>query len=91
MNDFHEEDELTDDGKVIHRSHTWMALHYLLESKAAKLGLFIIVAWAFVAVFAPLIAPVEPNSQNLYNRLLEPMSKAVKGDTDFTFILGSDS
>jgi len=80
-----------DEGKLIHRSHIWMAFQYLMESKAAKLGLVIVVVWTCIAILAPLIAPVDPNSQNLYNRLQEPLSKAVKGDTGFTFLLGSDS
>lgn len=85
------DNEPLDGGNLIHRSHGWMAFHYLMESKAAKSGLVIVAVWTIIAVFAPLIAPVDPGSQNLYNRLQKPFSRPVKGDGDFIFLLGSDS
>lgn len=83
--------ERLDEEKLTHRSHGWMAFRYLMGNRAAKTGLIIVGVWTLVAVLAPFIAPVDPNSQNLYNRLKKPMSRAVKGDTDFIFLLGSDS
>ena len=76
---------------LTHRSHGWMAFRYLMESTAARAGLGIVAVWTIIAVFAPLIAPVDPSSQNLYNRLQPPLSRPVKGDSDFIFLLGSDS
>ena len=87
----HKENGILDGGKLTHRSHGWMAFRYLMGSRAAKSGLIIVAAWTLIAVLAPLIAPVDPNSQNLYNRLQRPLSRPVKGDTDFIFLLGSDS
>jgi peptide/nickel transport system permease protein len=68
-----------------------MAFRYLMGNTAAKSGMIIVAVWTLVAVLAPIIAPADPNSQNLYNRLQQPFSRAVKGDTDFIFLLGSDS
>jgi peptide/nickel transport system permease protein len=85
------ENKRLDSGKLIHQSHGRMAFRYLMGNKAAKLGLVIVAVWTLVAVLAPLIAPLDPNSQNLYNRLQKPLGRAVKGNTDFIFLLGSDS
>ena len=85
------ENKRLDSGKLTHQSHGRMAFRYLMGNKAAKFGLVIVAVWTLVAVLAPFIAPVDPNSQNLYNRLQRPLSRAVKGDTGFIFLLGSDS
>jgi len=68
-----------------------MAFRYMMKSAAAKTGMLIVAVWTIIAVFAPLIAPMDPGHQNLYNRLLPPLSHPVKGEDDFVFLLGSDS
>ena len=85
------ENELLDGGELTHRSHGWMAFRYLMASKAAKSGLIIVAVWTLFAVFAPLIAPMDPSKQSLYNRLQRPLSRPVKGDSNFIYLLGSDS
>lgn len=48
------------------------ALWLLLRNPSAVLGGTIILCMALMAVFAPLLAPYEPNAINLPNRLLPP-------------------
>ena len=43
---------------------------------------------AFVALFGPMIAPMDPNRQNIMLRLAEPLAD---GPHDQTFLLGSDA
>lgn len=42
------------------------------KNKSALFGLFIVLILVFLACFAPLIAPYEPNIQNLAHRLIPP-------------------
>ncbi len=44
----------------------------LMRNPLAALGLFIVAVLTLTAIFAPLIAPFEPNAQNLANRLMPP-------------------
>lgn len=44
----------------------------LLRNPLAALGLLIVTLLILTAIFAPLIAPYEPNAQNLSNRLMPP-------------------
>lgn len=45
------------------------SLKYLLKNKSAMIGLFIIIIFISIAIFAPLIAPHHPNEQDLKNNL----------------------
>src|SRR5687768_15373741 len=44
----------------------------LRRNKVAMVGAFIFLAWILVALLAPLIAPHDPNAQDLSNRLEGP-------------------
>jgi len=57
----------------------WLLLR---KNKSAMLGLFIIVIFILVAVFAPLLATHDPIAQNIDLRLSRPMENG--------YILGSD-
>lgn len=59
-----------------------------LRSTRVVVGLSIIVVIAFCAVFAPLLAPHDPNEQNLLTTFLPP-AWAEGGDP--AYLLGSDS
>lgn len=63
------------------------AIRAFYRNRMAAVGTVLLVAWTLIAVFAPLIAPYDPNEQDLYQRL-EPMGARVEGGK--TFILGSD-
>ena len=45
------------------RKKKWRRMHYLGRDKKAVTGLFILLVMCFSAVFAPLIAPHDPNEQ----------------------------
>jgi len=47
-----------------------MVFHQLKMNKMAMIGLLIIISLAFIAIFAPFIAPHDPVEQNLGKRLL---------------------
>ena len=57
------------------------AFYHLRRNPLVVLGLVIATLWMLTAIFAPLIAPVEPLKQDLVNRLQAP------GDL---FLMGSD-
>jgi peptide/nickel transport system permease protein len=48
--------------------------------------LFVLVAFILIAIFAPLLAPYEPNAQNLLGRLKAPDTVS----RQFHYLLGSD-
>ncbi|MBI9108962.1 MAG: ABC transporter permease [Spirochaetales bacterium] len=58
------------------------ALHQLKKNKGAIAGLIIIAIFLFIAVFAPVIAPHDPLSQNIELRKSAPFTEG--------FLLGSD-
>ena len=62
--------------------------HYFSRSKGAVIGLAIIVALVLIALFAPWIAPHNPNAQNVAMRLTPPVWEA-KGTA--TYLLGTDA
>lgn len=62
------------------------SLRALYRNRMAAIGTFLLVTWILIALFAPLIAPYEPNEQDLYARL-KPMFYSEEGTT---YILGSD-
>ena len=51
----------------------------LLRHKLARIGVAIIVLLTCMAVFAPLLAPFDPNEQDLYNVLSGPSQKHWRG------------
>ena len=60
---------------------TYLGLLEFLKNRLAVIGLLIIVALVFIAVFAPFIAPFDPLLTNLSQRLL-PLSSAHFFGTD---------
>src|SRR5215469_17014250 len=65
-----------------------MRLPHWMRSARVLIGLSIILVIAFAAVFAPLLAPHDPNDQNLISTLLPP-AWMPGGDPEFP--LGTDS
>ena len=53
----------------------------LLRNRAALVGMFLVVAFIFVAVFAPLISPYSPTEGTILHRFLPPSA---------THLLGTD-
>jgi peptide/nickel transport system permease protein len=53
----------------------------LLRNRAALVGMFLIVSFIFVAIFAPLIAPYSPTTGTILHRFLPPSA---------THLLGTD-
>jgi len=66
----------------VSRLPTW------LRSGRVLVGLAIVIAIALIAIFAPLLAPHDPNEQNLISTLLPP---AWQNGGDAAFPLGTDS
>lgn len=64
------------------------AMYRLMRNKASVIGLVIIVFFAVVAIFAPLIAPHNPLQINSGKDYLPPFWQA---DSDPTFPLGTDT
>jgi peptide/nickel transport system permease protein len=65
-----------------------MRLPHWMRSARVLIGLSIIAVIALAAVFAPLLAPHDPNDQNLISTLLPPVWMP---DGDPEFLLGTDS
>jgi peptide/nickel transport system permease protein len=57
------------------------ALKHVRKSPAVLLGLLVVLAWVFVAVFAPWLAPLEPLKQTVSDRLQPPNA---------TYLMGTD-
>lgn len=64
------------------KSSTKLALQQLKKNKIAIIGLIIIISLAFIALFAPFIAPHDPIEQNLDKRLLSPSGEYPMGTDD---------
>lgn len=64
-------------------------LRRLLRRPVAVLSLAVIIALALVALFAPYLAPANPNQQELLSRLVPPGSPSDFTRTG-TFVLGAD-
>ena len=64
------------------RSSKKLALQQLKKNKIAIIGLIIIISLAFIALFAPFIAPHDPIEQNLDKRLLTPCREYPMGTDD---------
>ncbi len=65
-----------------------MRLPHWMRSARVLIGLSIVLVIAFTAVFAPLLAPYDPNDQNLISTLLPP-AWLPGGEPEFP--LGTDS
>ncbi len=64
------------------KSSKKLALQQLKKNKIAIIGLIIIISLAFIALFAPFIAPHDPIEQNLEKRLLPPCREYPMGTDD---------
>ena len=64
------------------KSSKKLALQQLKNNKIAIIGLIIIISLAFIALFAPFIAPHDPIEQNLEKRLLPPCREYPMGTDD---------
>jgi peptide/nickel transport system permease protein len=60
----------------------------MVASRWALIGLLILLVAVVVAIFGPMIAPLDPNRQNIMLRLVEPGGAGPRGAT---FWLGSDA
>lgn len=69
-------------------THT-RALRSLIKQRYPLVGVFILSLVLFLAIFGPTIAPKDPNRQDLFARLLAPMTANTNGVVDFP--LGTDS
>ncbi|HEU4991873.1 MAG TPA: ABC transporter permease [Luteimonas sp.] len=65
---------------VSQRQRAWRAFR---SNRAAVVGLGLVVAVVFVALFAPVIAPYDPNTQSTINRLAPPSAEHWLGRDDF--------
>ncbi|MBL8710720.1 MAG: ABC transporter permease [Rhodospirillaceae bacterium] len=54
----------------------WNRIRLLKESPVGMVGAFLVLFWIFVAIFAPLIAPYDPNANNM-DALIDPTPSAV--------------
>lgn len=64
------------------KSSKKLALQQLKKNKIAIIGFIIIISLAFIALFAPFIAPHDPIEQNLEKRLLPPCREYPMGTDD---------
>nr|WP_298685337.1 ABC transporter permease [uncultured Dongia sp.] len=55
---------------------TWNRVRLLKESPVGMIGAFLVLFWLFVAIFAPWIAPFDPNANNM-DALIDPTPSAV--------------
>ncbi|MEM9248088.1 MAG: ABC transporter permease [Pseudomonadota bacterium] len=71
-----------------YRRREWRrAWESMVASRWALIGMIILLVVTFAAIFGPLLAPFDPNRQNIMMRLMEPGSD---GARDVTYWLGSD-
>jgi len=54
-------------------------MKFLWASKTATVGLFLVVFWVFVAIFAPLLTPYSPLEQDWKNPNIGPSSEHILG------------
>lgn len=70
-------------GRVVYRGYYAESWKLLKKNKVAMLSLAVVVLLALTAVFAPLIAPYDPNKQELANKLLAPCAEHWLGCDEF--------
>lgn len=64
------------------RIGVWAILKAILKHKVSCVGIIIILLLSLMAVFAPLLAPHDPNEQDLYHVLEGPSRKHLLGTDD---------
>lgn len=64
------------------------AIRGMVQARWPVVALLILLAAGIAAAFGPLLAPFDPNRQNLVLRLADPMAAGPEGTT---FLLGSDA
>ena len=70
-----------------HYSEAKRVIRVFFGRKLAVIGLVIIVAFIFIAIFAPLLAPYDPYKMNLESKLVQPSPQHIFG----TDSLGRDT
>ncbi len=58
-------------------------LRRFLRNRLAIIGIFIVAAYIFVAIFAPLISPMDPLKQNLSDKRIPPNKTHLLGTDQF--------
>jgi ABC-type dipeptide/oligopeptide/nickel transport system permease subunit len=64
------------------RIGVWAVLKAILKHKVACMGVIIIILLALMAIFAPFLAPCDPNKQDLYHVLEGPSREHLLGTDD---------
>jgi ABC-type dipeptide/oligopeptide/nickel transport system permease subunit len=64
------------------RIGVWAVIRAILKHKVSCVGVAIIILLVLMAVFAPLLAPCDPNQQDLYHVLEGPSRKHLLGTDD---------
>jgi peptide/nickel transport system permease protein len=69
---------------ILLRETTWQdraaaIWHHLRKNPLVLLGLIVILSWFLLAIFSPLIAPVDPLQQNIKERLQAPHAAFIMG------------
>jgi peptide/nickel transport system permease protein len=64
------------------RIGVWAVMKAILKHKVSCVGVVIIILLSLMAIFAPLIAPHDPNEQDLYHVLENPSRKHLLGTDD---------
>jgi ABC-type dipeptide/oligopeptide/nickel transport system permease subunit len=64
------------------RIGVWAVTKAILKHKVACMGVIIIILLVLMAVFAPFLAPYDPNKQDLYHVLEGPSRKHLLGTDD---------
>lgn len=72
------------------RSELAKAWASLLRARWPLVAITLLLILIFAALFAPQLAPADPNRQNLILRLKPPMTEVETPNGPFTFVLGSD-
>ncbi len=55
---------------------TWNRVRLMKESPIGMIGVFLVMFWIVVAIFAPLLSPFDPNTSNM-DALIDPTPSAV--------------
>lgn len=66
-----------------YRSYYQVSLEILMKNKLAMFCLFIVIALVFIAIFAPWLAPYDPNANDLPNKFLSPCAAHPFGTDEF--------
>lgn len=65
------------------RSRRWESFKKVIKSKNARIGLFFIIVFLLAAAMAPLLAPYDPNEQDLSITLQPPSLRHPLGTDEF--------